>query len=34
MWQWTAVLAGATEGSGGLSTEEADDLWDWLKSKD
>ena len=32
MWQFWAVLSGAVEGQEGLTAEEADDLWDWLKA--
>ncbi len=33
MWQFFAMMSGQIE-SGGLSAGEADELWDWLQSKD
>lgn len=33
MWQFFAMLSGQVE-SGGLTSAEADEIWDWLKSKD
>jgi hypothetical protein len=32
MWQFMAMVAGASEESGGLSAGEADELWDWLQA--
>jgi len=34
MWQFYALIAGQIDGGGGLSGAEADELWDWLKSKE
>lgn len=33
MWQFFAMLSGSVEGNG-LSSAEADELWDWLNSKE
>lgn len=35
MWQFFAMVdAMSDEGKGELTSAEADDLWDWLKTKD
>lgn len=34
MWQFYAMLSGATEDSKSLSGEEVDDLWEWLNKPD
>ncbi len=34
MWQFYAMLSGATESSNALSSEEADEIWEWLKDGD
>jgi hypothetical protein len=34
MWQFFALVAGQIDGGHSLSAGEADELWDWLKSKD
>lgn len=31
MWQFYAMLSGATEESNALTGEEADEIWEWLK---
>jgi hypothetical protein len=33
MWQFLAMISGQVEASG-LSVAEADDLWQWMQSKD
>ena len=33
MWQFFAMLSGQTEGDG-LTSGEADELWDWLQEKE
>lgn len=32
MWQFMAMVAGASEDEGALSASEADDLWEWLQA--
>lgn len=31
MWQFSALVAGASEESGALSEGEAEELWEWLQ---
>ena len=33
MWQFLAMISGQVE-AGGLSSAEADDLWEWMQTKD
>lgn len=32
MWQFFTLIAGQSEGNKGLSSEETDDIWDWLQA--
>ncbi|MCK1503861.1 hypothetical protein [Bradyrhizobium sp. 18] len=32
MWQFFALVAGASEDSGALTAGEADELWEWLNA--
>lgn len=32
MWQFFSMIAGQADGGKGLSSEEADDIWDWLQA--
>jgi hypothetical protein len=34
MWQFFAMIAAQIESTSGLSSAEADDLWQWMQSKD
>jgi len=34
MWQFFAMISGQIEIGDSLSPAEADDLWEWLQSKD
>jgi hypothetical protein len=34
MWQFFAMIVGQMDDGNGLSSAEADDLWEWLKSKE